>query len=68
MLTQEEYVQRVLELKRQGWSLTEIAREVGYLAVTKPPAVGGKMAVAIGDASHTRRPLRERLAANSQVS
>src|SRR5579863_7274793 len=34
MLTQEEYVQRVLELKRQGWSLTEIAREVGYHPAT----------------------------------
>ena len=34
MLTQEEYVQRVLELKRQGWSLTEIATEVGYHPAT----------------------------------
>jgi transposase len=34
MLTQEEYVQRVLELKRQGWSVTEIAREVGYHPAT----------------------------------
>jgi len=30
MLTQEEYVHRVLELKRQGWSIKEIAVEVGY--------------------------------------
>ena len=34
MLTQEEYVQRVLELKRQGWSITEIAAEVGYHPAT----------------------------------
>jgi transcriptional regulator with XRE-family HTH domain len=34
MLTQEEYVQRVLELKRQGWSITEIAAEVGYHPTT----------------------------------
>ncbi len=34
MLTQEEYVQRVLELKRQGWSITEIAGEVGYHPAT----------------------------------
>jgi transposase len=34
MLTQEEYVQRVLELKRQGWSVTEIARELGYHPAT----------------------------------
>jgi orotate phosphoribosyltransferase-like protein len=30
MFTQEEYVQRVLELKRQGLSIREIAAEVGY--------------------------------------
>jgi len=34
MLTQEEYVQRVLELKRQGWSISEIAAEVGYHPAT----------------------------------
>lgn len=34
MLTQEEYVQRVLELKRQGWSVTEIAGELGYHPAT----------------------------------
>lgn len=34
MLTQEEYVQRVLELKRQGWSVKEIASEVGYHPAT----------------------------------
>lgn len=34
MLTQEEYVERVLELKRQGWSITEIARELGYHPAT----------------------------------
>ena len=34
MLTQEEYVHRVLELKRQGWSVTEIAAEMGYHPAT----------------------------------
>jgi transcriptional regulator with XRE-family HTH domain len=34
MLTQEEYVQRVLELKRQGWSVRELAAEVGYHPAT----------------------------------
>jgi transposase len=34
MLTQEEYVQRVLELKRQGFTVTEIAAEVGYHPAT----------------------------------
>lgn len=34
MLTQEEYVQRVLELKRQSWTITEIAAEVDYHAAT----------------------------------
>ena len=34
MLTQEEYVQRVLELKRQGWTVAEIAGEVGYHPAT----------------------------------
>lgn len=34
MLTQEEYVHRVLELRRQGWSITEIAGEVGYHPAT----------------------------------
>lgn len=34
MLTQEEYVQRVLELQRQGWSMKEIADEVGYHPAT----------------------------------
>lgn len=34
MLTQEEYMQRVLELRRQGWSISEIAREVGYHPAT----------------------------------
>jgi transposase len=34
MLTQEEYVQRVLELKRQGWTIAEIAAEVGYHPAT----------------------------------
>ena len=34
MLTQEEYVQRVLALKDQGWSITEIASAVGYHPAT----------------------------------
>ena len=34
MLTQEEYVHRVLELKRQGWSITEIAAELEYHPAT----------------------------------
>ncbi len=34
MLTQEQYVQRVLGLQRQGWSVTEIAAEVGYHPAT----------------------------------
>ena len=34
MLTQEEYVQRVLELVRQGWTVAEIAGEVGYHPAT----------------------------------
>jgi transposase len=34
MLTQEEYVHRVLELQRQGWSIKEIAVEVGYHPAT----------------------------------
>lgn len=34
MLTQEEYVHRVLELKRQGWTITEIAADVGYHPAT----------------------------------
>ena len=34
MLTQEEYVHRVLELARQGWTITEIAAEVGYHPAT----------------------------------
>ncbi|MGH8979445.1 MAG: helix-turn-helix domain-containing protein, partial [Acidimicrobiales bacterium] len=34
MLTQEEYVHRVLELRRQGWSITEIAGELGYHPAT----------------------------------
>ncbi|MGC8472738.1 MAG: helix-turn-helix domain-containing protein [Acidimicrobiales bacterium] len=34
MLTQEEFVHRVLELKRQGWSVTEIAAEMGYHPAT----------------------------------
>jgi transposase len=34
MLTQEEYVQRVIELQRQGWSIKEIAAEVGYHPAT----------------------------------
>lgn len=34
MLTQEEYVHRVLELRRQGWSITEIAGEMGYHPAT----------------------------------
>jgi len=34
MLTQEEYVHRVLELERQGWSIKEIAAEVGYHPAT----------------------------------
>lgn len=34
MLTQEEYVQRVLELKRQGFTIAEIAGEVGYHPAT----------------------------------
>jgi transposase len=34
MLTQEEYVHRVLELKRQGFTVTEIAAEVGYHPAT----------------------------------
>jgi transposase len=34
MLTQEEYVHRVLELRRQGWTIAEIAAEVGYHPAT----------------------------------
>jgi transposase len=34
MLTQEEYVNDLLALKRQGWSITEIARELGYHPAT----------------------------------
>lgn len=34
MLTQEEYVHRVLELQRQGWSIKEIAADVGYHPAT----------------------------------
>ena len=34
MMTQEEYVQRVLELQRQGWSVKEIAADVGYHPAT----------------------------------
>jgi transposase len=34
MLTQEEYVNRVLELRRQGWSITEIADELDYHPAT----------------------------------
>ena len=34
MLTQEEYVQRVLELQRQGWSVKEIAAELDYHPAT----------------------------------
>ncbi len=34
MLTQEEYVHRVLELQRQGWSIKEIAAEVEYHPAT----------------------------------
>ncbi len=34
MLTQEEYVHRVLELQRQGWSIKEIAAEVDYHPAT----------------------------------
>lgn len=34
MLTQEEYVHRVLELKRQGWTITEIAAELEYHPAT----------------------------------
>jgi transposase len=30
MMTQEEYVERVLALKRQGWTIKEIASETGY--------------------------------------
>ena len=29
-MTQEEYVEKVLALKRQGWTIGEIAEEVGY--------------------------------------
>jgi len=34
MLTQEEYVHDVLALKRQGWSIAEIARELDYHPAT----------------------------------
>jgi transposase len=34
MLTQEEYVHRVLELHHEGWSMKEIAAEVGYHPAT----------------------------------
>ena len=34
MMTQEEYVQRVLELQRQGWSVKAIAADVGYHPAT----------------------------------
>lgn len=34
MLTQEEYVDEVLELRRKGWSITEIADKVGYHPAT----------------------------------
>jgi lambda repressor-like predicted transcriptional regulator len=30
MMTQEEYVEEVLALRRQGWPLAEIAAEMGY--------------------------------------
>jgi transposase len=30
MMTQEEYVNEVLALRRQGWTLAEIAAEMGY--------------------------------------
>jgi transposase len=30
MMTQEEYVEEVLALRRQGWTLAEIAAEMGY--------------------------------------
>jgi transposase len=34
MLTQEEYVNEVLELRSQGWSITEIAEELKYHPAT----------------------------------
>lgn len=34
MLTQEEYVNEVLALRRQGWTIKEIAEEVGYHPAT----------------------------------
>ena len=34
MLTQEEYVNEVLALRRQGWTIKEIAAEVGYHPAT----------------------------------
>jgi transposase len=34
MLTQEEYVNEVLELRSQGWSITEIAEELKYHPTT----------------------------------
>lgn len=34
MLTQEEYVHEVLELRRQGWTIGEIAAQVGYHPAT----------------------------------
>jgi transposase len=53
MLTQEEYVQRVLELQRQGWSMKEIAAEVGYhpATVSKWLKAGGPPAARTVDAS-----------------
>ena len=43
MMTQEEYVNEVLALKRQGKTITEIAEELGY-----HPATISKLAEAGG--------------------
>ena len=58
MLTQEEYVHRVLELQRQGWSIKEIAAEVEYRPATVskwlkaggPPPVRGSHRTGVLDA------------------
>ena len=43
MLSQEEYVHEVLALKHQGFTVTEIARELGYhpATISKWLAAGG---------------------------
>ena len=53
MLTQEEYVHRVIELQRQGWSIKEIAAEVNYhpATISKWLKAGGPPAKRTVDAS-----------------